>query len=155
MCQMWWMVLIHKTEIWFKLRDIDVFRNCIVYTRFLKLFHGIRSSVHLCIMVRSFFIFKLILYVCNLLSKWDEYSFYFFFAPLCVANLWNKPNERKTVYLLGCSSFITVIVCSFHGFLFVPKHYFCTYSLFSYAVVFVAIRKDDDNKIRDFIRSVA
>lgn len=132
MCQMWWMVLIHKTEIWFKLRDIDVFRNCIVYTRFLKLFHGIRSSVHLCIMVRSFFIFKLILYVCNLLSKWDEYLFYFFFAPLCVANLWNKPNERKNSIFAGLFFF-------YHrDRLLFPWIFICARALFLYIfVVFV------------------
>lgn len=132
-CQMWWMVLIHKTEIWFKPRDIDIFRNCVC--RFSRC---IRSSVRLCIeqlVFFVFFIFKLILYVCNLLSKWDEYLFliWLFFRPALRSKFIKqkraseKKGNEKRVYCLARSCFITVIVCSFHGSYFDRSSLFVHY----------------------------
>lgn len=63
--KMWWMALIHKTEIWCSALDKDIFRNCSF---------GCASS--------WFLSFKLILYVCNLLSKWDEHSILSMFSAL-------------------------------------------------------------------------
>lgn len=86
--KMWWMALIHKTEIWCSVLDIDIFRNCSF---------GCASSWF-------FLSFKLILYVCNLLSKWDGalhstlFFFFFYFAPL---STWVKEKAMHQCVLLA------------------------------------------------------